>query len=192
MNSIAQINTTTVNGVDVHRLQQTIHAIRDNAGLAKFQFTLANQWLGGARNRSTVRAFFGAGQQHTHARAFQLEADEPAVLLGEDSAAGAGELLLHALAACVTGTIAYHAAARGIRIERIESSVEGDVDLRGFLGLDNRVRNGFQQIRMKFRIKADVPEAELQALCNLGPQFSPIFDSITRGLPVLVSSESLK
>jgi len=191
MNSIAQIASTTVNGVDVTRLQQTIDVIRGNAGLAKFQFQIDNQWQGGPRSRSIARAFFGAGQQHVHARPLQLTADEPPVLLGTDTAAGAGELLLHALAACVTGTIAYHAAARGIAIEKLESTVEGDVDLRGFLGLDPTVRNGFSQIRMTFRIKADVPDAELQALCELGPAFSPVFDSISRGLPVKVVAESL-
>jgi len=98
---------------------------------------------------------------------------------------------MHALAACVTSAIVYHAAARGIAIEKIESTIEGDVDLRGFLGLDESVRNGFEQIRMKLRIKADVPEAELQELCDLGPKFSPVFDSVTKGLPVHVSAERM-
>jgi uncharacterized OsmC-like protein len=189
MNSIAQIKSTRLNGVDVNRLQQTISAIGQDAGLAKFRFRLENQWLGGGYNRSTVRSFFGAGMEHPHARSFELFADEPPVLLGADAAASAGEFLLHALAACITGTIAYHAAARGIEIEEIDSSVEGDVDLRGFLGLDDRVRNGFQQIRVKVRIKADVPDDELQALCDLGPRYSPVFDTLAKGLPVKVSAE---
>jgi uncharacterized OsmC-like protein len=189
MTSIAESLPTIVNGVDVDRLVQTVDHIRSDTGLARFQFRLSNRWLDGAQTRSTVRGFHGAGQEHSHASSFTLSADEPPLLLGGDRSANPGELLLHALAACVTSAIAYHAAARGIAIRSIESAVEGDVDLRGFLGLDDSVRNGFEQIRMRFRIDADVPESELQSLCDLGPTFSPVYDSVTRGVPVLVSAE---
>jgi uncharacterized OsmC-like protein len=189
MSSIAQSLPTTVNGIDVDRLMQTVDHIRSDTGLARFQFRLSNRWLDGAQTRSTVRDFHGAGQDHRHAGSFTLTADEPPLLLGGDRSANPGELLLHALAACVTSAIAYHAAARGITIRGIESIVEGDVDLRGFLGLDPSVRNGFERIRMRFRIDADVPEDELQALCDLGPKFSPVYDSVTHGLPVQVSAE---
>lgn len=189
MNSIAQIKTTRINGVDVDRMQQTIAAIGQDASLAKFQFRLDNQWLGGGYNRSTVRTFSGAGMDHVHPKPFMLDADEPPVLLGADAAANAGEVLLHALAACITTAIVYHAAARGIAIEEIDSEVEGDVDLRGFLGLDESVRPGFQQLRVKVRIKADLPDDELQALCELGPRFSPLYDTLTNGVPVMVAAE---
>lgn len=189
MTSIAQTLPTTVNGIDVGQLVQTIDLIRSDAGLARFQFRLSNRWLDGAQTRSTVRDFHGAGQAHRHASSFTLTADEPPLLLGGDRSANPGELLLHALAACVTSAIAYHAAARGIAIRSVESTVEGDVDLRGFLGLDPSVRNGFEQIRMRFRIDADVADDELQALCDLGPKFSPVYDSVRRGLPVHVSVE---
>jgi uncharacterized OsmC-like protein len=189
MNSIAQIKTSRINGVDVDRLQQTLSAIGQDPSLAKFQFRLDNKWLGGGYNRSTASSFSGAGMDHVHARPFELYADEPPVLLGADAAANAGELLLHALTACITAAIVYHAAARGIEIEEIDSSIEGDIDLRGFLGLDEEVRKGFQQIRMKLRIKADMPDDELQALAALGPQFSPLYDSLVNGSPVMVSAE---
>jgi len=189
MSSIAQSLPTTVNGIDVGQLVQTIDHIRSDSSLARFQFRLSNRWLDGAQTRSTVRDFHGAGQDHCHASSFTLTADEPPLLLGGDRSANPGELLLHALAACVTSAIAYHAAARGIAIRSIESAIEGDVDLRGFLALEPSVRNGFEQIRMRFRIDADVPDNELQALCELGPKFSPVYDSVTRGVPVRVTAE---
>jgi uncharacterized OsmC-like protein len=98
---------------------------------------------------------------------------------------------LHALAACVTTAMVYHAAARGIAIEEVESSIDGDIDLRGFRGIDPKVRNGFQKIRMNFRIKADVPDEQLQELCTIGQQYSPVFDSITHGVPVKIAAERM-
>jgi uncharacterized OsmC-like protein len=118
-------------------------------------------------------------------------ADEPEVLLGTDRAANPVEHLLHALASCVTTSMVYHAAARGIAIEQVESSLEGDLDLRGFLGLAPGVRKGYQQIRLTLRIKAAVTDGEFQELASLGPNFSPVFDSINMGVPILVSTERL-
>jgi len=180
--------TPTINGIDVNQLSGTVDQIRATPGLARFKFQLSNEWLEGGHNCSTVKDFHGAMQDMAHAAPFRLDADEPAILLGEDRAPNAGEYLLHALAACVTSTLVYHAAARGIHIQEIESEIVGDVDLRGFLGLDKNVRNGFQGIRMAFRIKADVPDAQLQELAQLGPQFSPVFESVTRGVPVSITA----
>lgn len=192
MNNTTQAAVPKINGVDTERLFQTVDLIRANPGLAGFQFRLDNQWLTCGQNRSRISGFSGAGQDIEHKAPFELLSDEPEILLGTDQGPNAGEYLLHALVACVTGSMVYHAAARGIAIEKIESSVEGDADLRGFLGLDESVRNGFQQIRIKFRIKADVPDALLQEVCNLGPKFSPVYDSVTNGLPVKVSVEPLR
>ncbi|MGE0815544.1 MAG: OsmC family protein [Vicinamibacterales bacterium] len=180
-----------VNGLDREGLLQTVGLIQADSDLARFQFRLDHQWLGGSRSRSTIRGFFGAGQQREHDSPFVLGADESHVLLGTDSSPSAGELLLHALAACVTGSIVYHATARGVTIEKIESAVEGDADLRGFLGLDPSVRNGFTRIRMHFKIKADVSDAQLQELFELGPKFSPVFDTLTKGVPVTATAERL-
>ena len=191
MSNIPKVISSELNGINLPQLQETVSLIQAQPALAKFEFRFANRWLNGPRTRSTVRSFFGAGRTHQHATSFDLSTDEPPVLLGSDGNANPGEYLMHALAACVTSAIVYHAAARGIAIEKIESTIEGDVDLRGFLGLDASVRNGFEQIRMKLRIKADVPETQLQELCDLGPKFSPVFDSVTNGLPVHVSAERI-
>jgi uncharacterized OsmC-like protein len=191
MTNATQTNVSVVNGVDRDKLFGTIDLIQATPSLAKFRFNVRNEWVDGAHSRSTIESFFGAGSNINHAIKFELHADEPPILLGEDQGANAGEYLMHALAACITSAMVYHAAARGIAIEEIESSLEGDVDLRGFLGLDKAVRNGFQQIRVGFRIKADVSDEQLQELCALGQQYSPILDSITRGVPVSVSAERM-
>src|SRR5215467_4631782 len=151
-----------VNGGNVTALSQTVEAVKANPVIAKFRFNVKNEWLDGAHNRSTINGFHGAMQDIERSKSFELDADEHPVLLGRDQGPNAGEYLLQALAACVTSTLIYHAAARGIVIEEVESKVEGDIDLRGFLGTDKSVRNGFQNIRMSFDICADLSDQELQ------------------------------
>ena len=179
------------NGVMVDELVSTVNAIKQAPTLAKFQFRVRNQWIDGPRCQSTATGFYGAGQEHSHMKPFVLDVDEPPVLLGKDMAPSAGEFLLHALAVCLTTSMVYHAAARGIEIDEIESSLEGDADLQGFLELDKTVRNGFQGIRVNFKIKADVPDEKLQEICRLGPQFSPIYDTLTNGVPISVTADRL-
>ena len=175
-----------INGVKVNELFGTIEAVKKAPVIAKFKFRANNQWMDCGHNRTTIKDFYGTQQDHPHGKYFELDADEPPVLLGEDKGPNPVEYLLTALAACVTTSIVYHAAAKGITLNAVESRVEGDIDLHGFLGLREDVRRGFQQIRMMFKIDADVPEAELEALLKLGPTFSPVYDSITKGVPVMV------
>jgi uncharacterized OsmC-like protein len=187
----AQMLAKTVNGVAVDDLYQTIDVIKANPAVAKFKFRVHNQWVDAGQNISTADTFYGAGQEQSRPKPFVLEADEPPVLLGKDSAANPVEHLLHALASCLTTSMVYHAAARGIHIEEVESSLEGDIDLHGFLELDKKVRNGYQGIRVNFKIKADLPDEKLQEISQLGPGHSPVFDSLTNGVPVSVTAERL-
>jgi len=191
MKNATQTTPALINGVDRDKLFQTIGQLKASSVLAKFRFKISNEWVDCGHNRSTVTTFYGAGAEIEHATKFVLDADEPAILLGTDKGANPVEHLLHALAACVTSSMVYHAAAKGLTIEEVESSIDGDIDLRGFLGLDESVRNGYEQIRMKFKIKADVPDDQLQELCQLGTKYSPVFDCITRGVPVDVSAERM-
>jgi uncharacterized OsmC-like protein len=189
--AIAEVFSNTVNGVEVDGLTQTIAAVKATPSLATFKFHVRNQWVDAGRNTSTVEGFYGAGEEHSRAKTFKLEADEPAVLLGKDTGANPVEHLLHALASCLTTSMIYHAAARGIQIDEVESTLEGDLDVRGFLQLDPNVRNGFQGIRVNFKIKADVPDEALQELSQLGPQRSPVYDSLTNGVPVSVTAQRM-
>lgn len=180
-----------LNGVDTARLFETVESIRKSPNLAVFRFRLNNNWLGGGRNKSSVENFYGVGQEDsTRKKPFVINADEPAVLLGSDKAPNPVEYLLHALAACVTTSMVYHAAAKGIRIDEVESRVEGKLDLRGFLGLSEDVSPGYENIQMHFKIKADVPDDELADVLALGPKFSPVFDSVTRPVAVSVTLDS--
>jgi uncharacterized OsmC-like protein len=182
---------TTVNGVDLPRLTDTVAAVKATPELGSFHFRISNRWIGGGENRSEVQPFTHAGKVVPHKAGFTLVADEPDVLLGADNGANPVEHLLHALASCITTSTVYHAAARGIEVEKVESTVEGDLDLRGFLDVDRTVRNGFQNIRVKLRIKADATDEQMRELAQLGPRYSPVFDSVTRGVSVAISAERL-
>jgi uncharacterized OsmC-like protein len=195
MNSVkaatAKMLAKTINGVAVDDLFKTVDAVKATPAIAKFKFRIRNQWVDAGQNCSTADTFYGAGQEQSRSKPFVLEADEPPVLLGKDIAANPVEHLLHALASCLTTSMVYHAAARGIHIEEAESTLEGDIDLRGFLALDKKVRNGYQGIRVNFKIKADVTDEKLQEIGQLGPGHSPVFESLTNGVPVSVTAERL-
>ncbi len=176
-----------INGVNVDQLFGTINAIQETPSLAKFNFRATNKWVNGGHNRTTIKDFYGAGQEDTTRQtAFVLDNDEPAVLLGTDKGANPTEFVLHALAGCMTTSLVYHAAARGIQLDEVESQLEGDLDLHGFLGLSDSVRNGYDGIRVTFQIKADVPEETLQELCELTRKRSPVFDIVSHPVPVAV------
>jgi uncharacterized OsmC-like protein len=178
--------TTKINGVDVDALLGTVAHIGADPSLARFQFRARNQWLGGGHNRTTIKGFYGAGQEDTsRIEPFVVDADEPPVLLGENQAPNAGEYVLHALAACLTGTIVYHAAARGIVLDSLECAIEADVDLQGFLGLDATVRPGFQQIRVAFAVSGDFGDEQLAELSRL-TSFSPVRDIVSNPVPVAI------
>jgi uncharacterized OsmC-like protein len=176
-----------VNGVNVEQLFQTVDAIKVTPKIAKFKFSAKNQWQGGGHNRTSIDEFEGACQRHSRSHPFVYDNDEPPVLLGRDIGANPVEFVLHALAGCLTSSLVYHAAARGIRIDEVESTYEGDLDLRGFLGLDPKVRNGYQQLRVTFKVKGDATEETLQELVELAQQRSPVFDIVSHGVPVKVT-----
>jgi uncharacterized OsmC-like protein len=178
--------THTINGVDVERLSGTIEHINSDPALARFQFRARNKWIDGGHNRSTIKAFYGAGQEDTsRTEPFVLDVDEPPVLLGENQGPNAGEYLLHALAACLTGTLVYHAAARGIALEGLDCTIEGDVDLHGFLGLDESVRPGFENIRVAFNAAGDFDDEQLAELASL-TQYSAVRDTVANPVPVAI------
>lgn len=172
-----------VNGVALDTLMSTVTAIKSDPGLGACRFRASNTWLAGNHNRSTVTGFYGAKQEMAHRQVFRMDADEPAILAGNDNGANPVEHLLHALASCLTTSMVAHAAVRGIRIEALESELEGDLDLRGFLGLDAEVPKGYTAIRVKFRVKAD--PKDMDALREL-TKFSPVFNTLTQGTRVEV------
>ena len=173
-----------INGVDVTLLFENIEAIKQSPHLGNFRFQLDNQWITCGHNRSNIQNFYGVGEDRSRREPFVLDADEPPLLLGTDKGPNPVEYLLKALASCVTTSLVYHAAARGIQLEEVQAHVEGDIDLRGFLGIDDTVPKGYQNIRMKFKIKADVADEQLEEICQLGPTFSPVFNTLTNGVSI--------
>ena len=178
------ITTANVkNGVNVDQLVETIGAVQQNPELAKFQFRAKNNWITGGHCVTSAKGFYGVGaEDESRQETFTMECDHPNVLLGEDKAATPVEVILHALGSCLTAAMTYHAAANDIEIEGMESSLEGGLDLQGFLGLDPEVRKGFDGIKVKFKVKSDASEEQLRALS----QFSPVFDIITNPTPVSI------
>ena len=176
-----------INGVDVDRLGATIQAIQHNASLAAFRLRADNRWIDGGHNRSIIQSFYGVGQEDTaRTKPFILDADEPPVLFGKDHGANPYEFVLHALAAGLTTSLVYHAAARGIHIESVESTLEGDLDLQGFLGLSDQVRPGYKEIRARFTIKADASAEELKRLTEL----SPVYDIVANPVPISIQVDT--
>ena len=178
--------TGFVNGVDLGRLSETINAVTATPALARFQFRGHNHWIDGAYSRTTIKDFYGAGQEDTNrTEPFTVHTDEPPVLLGENRAPTTVEYVLHALAACVTGTIAYHAAARGIAIDGLETTIHGDLDLHGFLGLDSDIRPGYEQIQIEIGAIGDFDDNQLAELASL-TRYSPVRDIVSSPVPVAI------
>ena len=186
---MTQMTEAVRNGVDTSVLFATLNAIKQQPDLARFQFRARNVWLGGAHNRSTIREFYGACQEDTsRQREFVIDAGEPAVLLGTDTGANPAEALLHALAACLTTSLVYVASARGVRLTRVESTLEGDMDVRGALGLSDDYRNGFERVRVTFIVEGDAQPDKLRELVNRAQQRSAVFDMVSHGVPVTVTT----
>lgn len=176
---------TIRNGVDTSILFATLDAIKDNPSLGEFQFRAENTWVDGPHNRSSIKGFYGAGgEDTTRTGGFQLDAGEPQVLLGTDTGPNPAEFLLHALAACLTTSLVYVAAARRVNLTRVSCRLEGNMDVRGALGLSDEVRNGFEDIKVTFSIEGDAGEDELRALMDRAMRRSAVFDMVTNGVPV--------
>jgi uncharacterized OsmC-like protein len=173
------------NGVDTEQMFGTLDAIKAQPEIARFQFRATNRWIGGAHNRSTIKDFWAAGQEDTsREEAWHLDAGEPAILLGSDTGPNPAEYLLHALAACLTTSIVYVAAARGVQLTEVESTLVGDMDVRGALGLDDDYRNGFERIGIAFKISGDAPEEKLREVVERAQKRSAVYDMVTNGVPV--------
>jgi uncharacterized OsmC-like protein len=175
------------NGVDTERMFATLDAIKAQPEIAKFQFRVSNRWIDGAHNRSTIQGFYAAGgEDESRAEPFTVDAGEPAILLGSDTGANPAEYLLHALAACLTTSLVYVAAARGVRLTEVESRLEGDMDVQGALGLSDEYRNGFERIRVSFHVRGDAPPEKLREVVERARARSAVYDIVTNGVPVAV------
>ena len=179
-----------LNGVDVPALFATINAVKEQPELAKFQFRASNKWVMGTHSRSTIEGFGGAGGEHAQTQDFQYDADHPPVLCGQGNAPTPVEFLLHALAGCLTAGIGNIAAARGIEIESVESTIEADADVQGLLGLRDDVRNGYNDVRVNFKIRGGADAEKLRAIVEQSKLRSAVYDVLTNGVPVSISVDA--
>ncbi len=184
----AQVEYQTVNGVDVSKIMNIIGSIEENSDNAHFQFRLNNHWVDGGLNRSRIKEFFADGREDdTRTEPFIVDADEPKISAGGDSAPNPMEFVLHSLVGCLTSTMVNHAAVQGIEIESVESSLEGDLDVRGMLGLSDDVRKAYNNVRVRMRVKSVASAATLKELA----MYSPVFDMISNSLPVEFELEKI-
>jgi uncharacterized OsmC-like protein len=181
-------DTATRNGVDTATLFATLDAVKQAPAAAQFQFRARSQWIDGTHSRSTISDYSGVGEERAHEREFVFDADHPAVLVGKDNGPTPVEFILHALASCLTAGIANIAAARKVALTEVRSTVTGDIDLNGILGLQD-VRNGYQRITVKFVVKGDAPDAVLREIVEQSRRRSAVYDVITNGVPVDIDVE---
>jgi uncharacterized OsmC-like protein len=175
------------NGVDTATLFATIDAVKGQNEIAKFQFRASNTWVTGTHSRSTASDFHGAMQEMRHKTDTVLDFDHPAVLVGADNGPTPVEYVLHAIAACLTAGIANIAAARGVELTKVTSTVEGDIDLLGILGLsDGSVRNGYEQIRVNFYVEGDADDETLRGIVEQSRRRSAVYDALTNPTPVVI------
>jgi uncharacterized OsmC-like protein len=187
--TMTEANESMRNGVDTDTLFATLDAVKGAPEAAKFQFRAHSEWVAGTHSRSTIEDFFGVGEERGHERTFVFDADHPAVLVGKDNGPTPVEFVLHALASCLTAGLANIAAARGITLTEVRSTVEGDIDLNGIFGLRD-VRNGYEQIKVRFTVKGDAPAEKLRALVEQSRDRSAVYDIITNRVPVSIDIET--
>ena len=179
------------NGVNTTAFFATMDVIKGKPELADFQWRVQNQWFSGTHSRSEFKTFTGAGGEHDHRVSYKADSDHPEVLVGEDNGPAPVEYILHALASCLTAGIANIASARGVDLEEVTSTVEGDIDLKGILGLSETARNGFTAIRVHFAVKGSGDQAMMRKIVEQSVARSAVFDIITNGCEVDVRVNEL-
>ncbi len=182
----AKKTINSVNGVNVTHLFDTIDAIKGNPEISKFKFRATNTWQAGTHNQATVKSFYGALQEDDSREPLVFEIDEPPVLLGDNQGANPVEYLLIGLSGCLTTALVAHAAARGIELQSVTSKLEGDLDVQGFLGLSETIPVAYKEIRVYFKIEADITDQVKQELVEMAQKYSPVFNTVTQPVKVKV------
>ena len=182
MKNTTTLTESSLNGIDIKRQSQTMNAIGKNISAGEVRLRATNRWQGGTQTQSRITAFDAAGGHHQHVNEFAVETDLPEAFLGSDLGPAPTEHALQALAACMTTTMVYNCAARGIQVRSVESEVQGEMNAAGFLQLDKTVRNGFSRVSIKFDIDANASDEELLQLLRA----SPLLDVYTNGIPVAI------
>jgi uncharacterized OsmC-like protein len=174
------------NGVNVQALLDARKALSDAPEAAKFKWRASCKWINGTHSHSTIRNFFGLGEEQKHRTEFSFDADHPEIFASEDKGPTPVEYVLVGLTSCLTAGIAAVAQNRGIQLRSVTATIEGSMDIQGILGMDQDVRNGFDGIKVKYQIDADATVAEIRALVAQSQKRSAVFDIITNPTDVSV------
>ncbi|MGE3512872.1 MAG: OsmC family protein [Vicinamibacterales bacterium] len=177
---------TVNNGVNVQALLDAREALKGAPEATQFTWRASCKWQNGTHSKTTVRSFFGLGQEQQHKTESTFEADHPEIFASEDHGITPVEYLLVGLASCLTAGVASVAQNRGIQLRSVEAQVEGKMDIRGILGMDGDVRNGYDDIKVTFKIDADAPKKEIEAVVAQSQKRSAVYDAITNPVNVTV------
>ncbi|MEM9551040.1 MAG: OsmC family protein [Pseudomonadota bacterium] len=186
MNAPVDLNTVD-NGVDLQALLDARDALEAAPDLAKFTWRASCEWVGGVHSRSTIEGFYGLCEEHKHSRTFTIDADHPPQFSASDEGATPVEILLGALASCLSAGVASVAQNRGVQLKSVKATVEGDMDMYGIMGIDPDVRNGFQAIRVIFDVDADASADEIAGIVAQSQKRSAVFDIFTNPSSVVVT-----
>jgi uncharacterized OsmC-like protein len=178
--------TPVNNGVNVEALLGAREALTEAPEAAKFEWRATCEWLNGTHSNSTVESFFGLGGEQKHRTKYTFDADHPELFASEDNGATPVEYILVGLAGCLTAGVAAVAQHRQIQLRSVSATVEGAMDVRGILGMDTDVRNGFSNIKVSYKIDADATPAEIKALVAQSQKRSAVYDIITNPTDVRV------
>ena len=183
---MSSTDTPIDNGVNVQALLDARKALSEAPEAAQFQWRAKCEWLQGTQSRSTVEGFFGLGEEQKHKSTFTFDADHPEVFASEDRGATPVEIVLAGLASCLTAGIASVAQLREIQLHSVTATVEGGMDIQGILGMDSDVRNGFDGIKVTYKIEADATPDEIKAIVAQSQKRSAVFDALTNPTNVTV------
>jgi uncharacterized OsmC-like protein len=178
--------TSVNNGVNVQALLDAREALKGAPGATKFTWRARCKWLNGTHSKTDVNGFFGLGQEQQHKTESSFEADHPEIFASEDHAITPIEYVLVGLASCLTAGVAAVAQNRGVQLRSVESKLEGQMDIRGILGMDSEVRNGYDDIKVTFKIDADASKQEIEAIVAQSQKRSAVYDVITNPVNVTV------
>jgi uncharacterized OsmC-like protein len=174
------------NGVNVQALLDAREALKGAPGATKFTWKASSTWKNGTHSETMIEKFHGLGQEQSHKRAYSFDADHPEIFASEDKGITPVEFLLVGLASCLTAGIAAVAQNRGIQLRSVEADVEGSMDIQGILGMDSEVRNGYDGIKVTFKIDADASRKDIEALVAQSQKRSAVYDAITNPTNVTV------
>jgi uncharacterized OsmC-like protein len=174
------------NGVNVQALLDAREVLKGAPEAAKFTWRATCKWENGTYSKSNVQGFFGLGQEQQHKTSTSFDADHPEIFASEDRGITPIEYVLVGLASCLTAGVAAVAQNRGVQLRSVESNLEGKMDIRGILGVDSDVRNGYDDIKVTFKIDADAPKKDIEAIVAQSQKRSAVYDVITNPVNVIV------